>query len=188
MPNMNDQEEWIITVDGEDCQTGVAPKLEAHREGLRHRAISVFVCDDKGRFLLQKRYVGKYHSGGLWTNSCCSHPRPGETVKAAAERRLLEEMGFSSTLSFLFKTQYEAPVGNGLIENEIVHVFGGHYSGAIQPHPQEAEGYAWVDLKELQQDLLLRQQHYSVWLHHYMAHFSDRLEMLKSAQLVSTQS
>ncbi len=182
---MNDHDEWVITVDSKDCQTGIAAKLPAHHEGLRHRAISVFVCDDRGRFLLQKRHIGKYHSGGLWTNSCCSHPRPDETVKSAAERRLQEEMGFSCVLSFLFKTQYEAPVGNGLIENEIVHVFGGFYSGSIRPHPKEAEGYAWIELDDLQQDLLLRQQHYSVWLHHYMAHFADQLEKLKSAQLMS---
>src|SRR5689334_21695042 len=115
----------VILVDADDRPLGTMAKLEAHRRGLRHRAVSVIVRDGKNRLLLQQRAAVKYHSPGLWTNTYCSHPRPGEAAIDAARRRLAEEMGVACALSFLFSTHYRADVPGGLIEDEVVHVFGG---------------------------------------------------------------
>ncbi len=125
----------VILVDADDVQVGTAGKLDAHQRGLKHRAISVLVRNAKGEFLLQRRSPAKYHSGGLWTNACCSHPLPGESTADAARRRLAQEMGFSCPIDPLFVFQYNTPVPGGLIENEIVHVFGGRYDGPIKPDP-----------------------------------------------------
>ena len=144
---MDDRAEHVVLVDEADAAIGTAPKLDAHREGRLHRALSVIVRDPQGRILLQKRQAAKYHSGGLWTNTCCSHPRPDEPVQAAAGRRLREEMGFSCPLLPLVTVTYRADVGNGLIEHELVHVFAGLYAGAVQPDPREADGYDWVDAR-----------------------------------------
>src|SRR5262245_32152936 len=121
----------VVLVAGDDRPIGTMPKLEAHRRGLLHRAVSVFVRDGSGRLLLQQRAVGKYHSGGLWTNTCCSHPRPGESAAEAAARRLDEEMGLACPLTFLFPMRYCATVSNGLVEHEIVKVFGGVFVGVL---------------------------------------------------------
>lgn len=165
---MDEDRERVILVDEEDVELGTAPKLETHRAGRLHRALSVVVRDPKGRFLLQKRYVGKYHSGGLWTNTCCSHPRPGEAVDAAASRRLAEEMGFSCPLLPLFSTAYRAELDNGLTEHEIVHVFGGLYAGPVRPDPFEADGYVWVEPDWLRHDLGADPTAYSVWFRKYL--------------------
>src|SRR5215510_16253294 len=125
----SDANELMILVDAADRQVGTAPKLAVHREGRLHRAISVQITDGRNRLLLQKRHIGKYHSGGLWTNTCCSHPRPGETVLAAAQRRLEAEMGIACALRSLFTTSYRANLDNGMVEHEIVHVFAGTYEG-----------------------------------------------------------
>ncbi len=134
----------VILVDANDAATGILGKLEAHRLGLRHRALSVVLRDGAGRLLLQQRAAGKYHSGGLWTNTCCSHPRPGEDIAEAAVRRLDEEMGIVCPLTFRFSTHYRAPVSNGLIEDEIVHVFVGRFDGAPHPDPRRSRhGAGW---------------------------------------------
>lgn len=166
---MDDRAERVILIDPSDREIGTAPKLEAHREGRLHRALSVIVRDAQGRVLLQRRHVGKYHSGGLWTNTCCSHPRPGEPVQAAAARRLDEEMGIVCPLTPLMTVAYHAEVGNGLIENELVHVFAGRFDGPVRPQPLEADGYAWVDAAELAADLAARPAAYSVWFRKYCA-------------------
>lgn len=147
------QSEEVILVDEHDRPLGTSPKIAAHRKGLLHRAISVQVSDTRGRLILQKRHIGKYHSGGLWSNTCCSHPRPGEPTADAAARRLEEEMGIGCPLRPLFTTRYKADVGNGLVEHEIVHVFAGVYDGRVCPDPLEAEGYAHVAPEELEADL-----------------------------------
>ena len=162
------EEEQVILVDDQDRAIGAAPKLAAHREGRLHRAISVQLRDDSGRLLLQKRHIGKYHSGGLWTNTCCSHPRPGEEVHSAAQRRLTEEMNISCPLTHLFTTRYCAVVDNGMTEHELVHCFGGLYAGNIRPDPKEADGYAWMDLDELRQEVDLAPARYSLWFRIYL--------------------
>jgi isopentenyl-diphosphate Delta-isomerase len=166
---MDDGLEQIVLVDAGDNEIGTAGKLEGHRHGLLHRALSVIVQDGAGRLLLQKRQHGKYHSGGLWTNTCCSHPRPGEPVAQAAERRLAEEMGFSCLLRPLLTVTYRADVGGGLIEHELVHVFGGRYEGPVRPDPREADGFAWVDPEALLADMALVPARYSVWFRKYCA-------------------
>jgi isopentenyl-diphosphate Delta-isomerase len=161
--------ERVVLVDAEDREIGTADKLEAHRRGLLHRAISVLIRDSEGRLLLQKRHAGKYHSGGLWTNCCCSHPRPGEAPIEAAHRRLREEMGFSCPLEPLGLTSYRAAVGDGLTEHEVVHLFAGVYDGPVAPSPLEADGFAWTDAAELAKDLAARPDHYTAWFRHYAA-------------------
>ena len=134
----------MVLVDANDRPIGKMAKVEAHLRGLLHRAVSVFVRDSNGRLLLQQRAPGKYHSGTLWSNTCCSHPRPGETVAHAAARRLGEEMGISCSLNFLFLTQYCAPVSHGLVENELVHVFGGTFDGVPDPDADEVMNWRWL--------------------------------------------
>lgn len=161
----------VILVDADDRPLGTMGKLEAHRRGLRHRAVSVIVRDAKNRLLLQRRALGKYHSGGLWTNTCCSHPRPGEATIEAAERRLVEEMGFACALTFLFATHYRAEVPGGLIEDEIVHVFGGRFDGVPDPDPLEVADWCWKDAEELARDLDLHPERYTVWFREYRRRF-----------------
>ena len=136
----------VILVDADDVAIGTAGKLDAHRRGLKHRAISVLVRNSAGEFLLQRRSPAKYHSGGLWTNACCSHPMPGESTADAARRRLAQEMGFSCPIDPLFVFQYNTPVPGGLIENEVVHVFGGRHDGPIKPDPAEVSEWKWIAL------------------------------------------
>jgi len=161
--------EQLILVDAEDRDIGTAEKIDAHRRGLLHRAFSVIVWDSNGRQLLQKRAAGKYHSGGLWTNTCCGHPRPGEPVEAAARRRLGEEMGFTCPLEWLGTVQYRAAFDNGLAEHEIVHVFRGRYDGPLDPDPAEAEDYRWSRLDAIRSDVATAPERFSVWFLRYIA-------------------
>ena len=117
----------VILVDKNDNQVGLMPKLEAHEKGLLHRAFSVFIFNNEYKLLLQKRATSKYHSGGLWTNTCCSHPREGEDISEAANRRLFEEMGIKTSLRKVYDFIYKAELDNGLTENEFDHVFYGVY-------------------------------------------------------------
>lgn len=142
-------EEQVILVDNNDVTTGTMEKLEAHRTGTLHRAISVFIFNTKGEWLLQKRAAEKYHSGGLWTNACCSHPRPGEETQAAAARRLHEEMGLQCDLEFAFAFQYKADVGNGLTEHELDHVFIGKTDALPKPDPAEASSWKYASFAEI---------------------------------------
>ena len=166
---MRDQEELLVLVDAGDHVIGTAGKLEAHHAGALHRAFSVIVWDGMGRQLLQKRHVRKYHSGGLWTNACCGHPRPGEAIGAAASRRLEEEMGFVCLLAPLGTITYRAELDGGMTEHELVHVFRGVYEGTVAPNPQEAEGYQWASLDELRADSAAAPERYSVWFRQYVA-------------------
>jgi isopentenyl-diphosphate delta-isomerase len=172
---MDDRAEHVVLVDEVDVAIGTAGKLDAHRQGRLHRALSVVVRDPLGRILLQKRHIAKYHSGGLWTNTCCSHPRPDEPVADAAGRRLGEEMGLACALWPLMTVTYRAEVGNGLIEHELVHVFGGRYDGPVRPDPGEADGYDWVTPQALAADLALAPHRYSVWFRKYCAEHWDRV-------------
>jgi isopentenyl-diphosphate delta-isomerase len=157
-------EERVVLVNEHDVPLGTMEKLRAHQEGLLHRAFSVFLFDDRGRLLLQRRAAGKYHSAGLWTNTCCSHPRPQESVADAAVRRLREEMGITADLEHQFSFIYSAALENGLLEHELDHVLFGTYSGAADPDPEEADGWKYMDPEELEQDLRANPQHYTVWL------------------------
>ncbi len=172
---MSEAEELVVLVDGEDREVGFAGKLLAHRLGQRHRAISVCVIDPRGRMLLQRRAEDKYHSGGLWTNACCTHPRPGENALRTAERRLREELGIGCSLRFLKCTHYRAPVGHDLVEDEIVHLFRGDYGGKVEPDPGEVCGIAWLSREDIQADIRARPDHYTYWFKHYVEAFGDLL-------------
>jgi isopentenyl-diphosphate delta-isomerase len=139
----------LILVDTHDKEIGVMPKLEAHEKGVLHRAFSIFIFNSKGQFLLQQRAFNKYHSSGLWTNTCCSHPRPGETVEQAADRRLFEEMGIRANMVKLFSFLYTAPVGDSLVENELDHVFAGVCDDIPTFDPVEVAGWRYVDADAL---------------------------------------
>ena len=161
----------VIIVDADDIAIGQVPKLEAHRRGLRHRAISVIIGDAHGRILLQRRAADKYHSAGLWTNTCCSHPRPGEAVRDAAIRRLAEEMGIACPLAFFFSMHYRTDVSNGLIEDETVHVFGGRFGNAPNPNPTEVSDWCWKPAAEIACDIGLRPEIYTVWFQKFHRDF-----------------
>lgn len=172
---MIDSDESIILVDEDDRELGLAPKIEAHQRGLRHRAISVCILDKRGRMLLQRRAPGKYHSGGLWTNACCTHPRAGETVEAAARRRLREELGVDCELKFALRTHYRADVGNGLIEDEVVHLFVGAYDGPVTPDPAEVAAFDWVARADLRARIAAHPEFYTYWFRHYMRQYADEM-------------
>jgi isopentenyl-diphosphate delta-isomerase len=165
---MNDVEESVILVDRNDRPIGTKPKLEAHRQGDLHRAFSVLIHDSQGLMLLQKRHPSKYHSGGLWTNACCGHPRPDEGTFAAASRRLSEEMGFSCPLHALGSLVYRAEVGGGLIEHEYVHLIVGRWNGAVRPDPEEAEAFAWRPLASVRSELAATPERFTAWFRLYL--------------------
>lgn len=158
----------VVLVNEQDEIIGKAEKLKAHQEGLLHRAFSVFVCrlnqDGKLELLLQQRQVSKYHSGGLWTNTCCSHPAPGEDMVKGAQRRLLQEMGLAIPLTFLGKFHYQTAFENGLSEHEWDYVFIGEWEGeSISYDPEEVQDYRWVSLEKTLQDLMVNPQMYTFW-------------------------
>lgn len=145
------RQDLVITVNEKNEWTGTMEKLLAHQRGILHRAFSVFVLNSNGNMLLQRRAAEKYHSGGLWTNTCCSHPAPGESTFAAAHRRLKEEMGFDCEVSPIFDLRYKADVGNGLIENEYDHIYLGRYDGHPSVNPEEVMDYKYLPLEDIAQ-------------------------------------
>ena len=155
--------EYVILVDENDQEIGKMEKQEAHEKGLLHRAFSVFVFNENKELLLQQRALTKYHSAGLWTNTCCSHPRIGETIEQAAHRRLMEEMGFDCDLSTKTSFIYKAAFENGLTEHEFDHVLVGSFNGEINFNPTEVKNFKWIALEELQVDLLQNNQNYTAW-------------------------
>ena len=154
----------VILVDENDQECGTMEKLKAHEFGVRHRAFSIFIFNDNNEVLLQKRASDKYHSGGLWTNTCCSHPRPNESLEHATQRRLQEEMGFTTSLVALFNISYTLALDHGLVENEFDHVFAGTYTGAYFPNPAEASATKWMNFDALIHDCKTNPQHYTSWL------------------------
>lgn len=153
----------VILVDQADRPVGRMEKQETHRKGLLHRAFSVFLLDGS-KLLIQRRALDKYHCGGLWSNTCCSHPAPGEPVLSAAERRLDEELGIKNArLRELDTFLYRAAFPNGLAEHELDHVLLGEYSGPVRPDPREIAQVRWIDLEELQRDLQAFPQRYTPW-------------------------
>lgn len=153
----------IILVNELDEQTGTAEKMEAHYKALLHRAFSVFIFNINDEMLLQRRALSKYHSAGLWTNACCSHPKPGEETIKGAKRRLQEELGFTTDITKAFDFIYTASFANGLTENEFDHVYTGIYDGPIKPDPEEVMEYCYKPMESIKADLLLNPQHYTAW-------------------------
>lgn len=155
--------EFVITVNEQDEPVGVAEKMEAHEKALLHRAFSVFIFNDQNQVLLQQRALSKYHSGGKWTNSCCGHPRPGENILEAAQRRLNEEMGIVCVLNHQFTFMYKAALDNDLTENEIDHVFFGTYRGQPVLHPEEAMAYTWAEINEVSLEIKNHPEQFTEW-------------------------
>ena len=160
----NNMEERILLVDEHDKEEGFGNKMETHREGRLHRSFSIFVFNHKGELLMQQRAKTKYHSGGLWSNTCCSHQREGETLEDAIHRRLQEEMGFDTALKELFTFTYKVKLDHDLFEHEYDHVFTGTIDGNPTPNPEEVDDWKFVDLKELQKDIKENPDSYTAWL------------------------
>ncbi len=144
-------------------------KIVAHQKGLLHLAFSILIYNSNEDILLQKRSEDKYHSGGLWSNACCGHPRPGETIEGAAHRRLEEELDFDCDLKPIGKIRYRAEFANGIIENEIDHLFQGVYEGKVAPDPEEVESIKWISAKDLKKEVSKNPAKYTVWFREILA-------------------
>lgn len=144
---------------------GSMEKIEAHEKGLLHRAFSVFIFNPEGEMLLQQRALNKYHSPGLWSNACCSHPHPGEDVIVAAQARLKQELGFTTPLKKVFDFTYKVSFENGLTENEFDHVFVGEYEGEIRSNPEEVEAYLFKPIDDIKLQLKDNPEIYTAWFH-----------------------
>jgi isopentenyl-diphosphate delta-isomerase len=156
-------EELLILVDKNDNQIGAMPKMEAHEKGVLHRAFSVFIFNKKGELMLQQRAAHKYHSPLLWTNTCCSHQRDGENNIQAGERRLQEEMGFTTNLNEVFSFIYKAPFDNGLTEHELDHVLVGYFDDNPNINKEEVEDYKWMLLEDVKSDIENNSSEYTAW-------------------------
>jgi len=154
----------VILVDKNNKKVGVAEKIKAHRDGSLHRAFSVFIFNEKGELLLQQRAKTKYHSECLWSNTVCSHPKPGETYSQAVHRRLMEEMNFDCKIKKLFCFVYNTGFHNGLIENEYDCVFIGRFDGVPKPDPREIMNSKWISMKDLKKEIADQPDRFSVWL------------------------
>lgn len=155
--------EKVVLVDEDDNPTGTMEKMEAHEKGLLHRAFSVFIFNNNGDMLLQQRAFSKYHSGGLWTNTCCSHPREGEATIEAAHRRLQEEMGFDCEIKKAFDFIYKKELDKGLTEHELDHVFIGEFEGEFRFNPEEDNAVAYVPVQEVLDEVVRNPQKYTEW-------------------------
>lgn len=160
--------ENLILVNERNRAVGQAEKTAVHHAGLLHRAFSIFLVDDDGRLLLQRRSRAKYHSAGLWANSCCGHPRAGESTARAARRRLGEELGAAAPLRFAFKARYRTVLPNGLTENELVYVYFGKATGTFVLNPAEVSATGWMTLPQLRKDVEQHPRRYAYWLRYYL--------------------
>lgn len=170
--------EQVILVDDQDNPIGLMEKIEAHEKALLHRAFSVFVFNDKNELMLQQRAAGKYHSPLLWTNTCCSHQRAGETNLEAGKRRLQEEMGFVCELKEVFSFIYKAPFDNGLTEHELDHVMVGKFNDKPNINKEEVESYKWMPLEDVKNDIENRPETYTEW---FKIIFKESYDKLKNA-------
>ena len=170
------EEEHVILVNEQDEAIGSMPKMEAHEKAFLHRAFSVFILNDQNEVMLQQRAAHKYHSPLLWTNTCCSHQRMGETNIQAGTRRLQEEMGFTAPLKELFHFIYKAPFDNGLTEHELDHVMIGYYQGAPDINPEEVESWKWLSIDAIHDSIANSPEEYTVWFKIIFAKFYHYLE------------
>lgn len=156
-------EEQVVLVDAQDNPIGLMGKLEAHQKAVLHRAFSVFVLNDQNELMLQQRALHKYHSPGLWTNTCCSHQRSGESNIQAGTRRLQEEMGFTTELTELTSFIYKAPFDNGLTEHELDHIMLGRYNSSPNINLDEVADWKWMSIEEVKKDVDAHPERYTVW-------------------------
>lgn len=162
--------EHVILVDKDDNAVGIMEKMEAHQKGLLHRAFSILIFNAKGEMLLQKRSKKKYHSGGLWTNACCSHPYPAEAMEDAVHRKLIQEMGIDVTPRFAYTFIYKTNLDKNLIEHELDHVFIGNFNGTPTINKDEVEDWKFIDLKSLRNDIAQNPEDYTYWFKLILEH------------------
>jgi isopentenyl-diphosphate delta-isomerase len=162
--------EQVILVNEHDQVVGAMDKMEAHQKGVLHRAFSILIFNSKGEMLLQKRSQGKYHSGGLWTNACCSHPAPDENLTDATKKRLKHEMGIDLQPEFAYKFIYKSKLDRELTEYELDHVFTGIFDGVPDINTNEVEDWKFVNLNTLRQDMQAHPDDYTVWFKLIMKH------------------
>ncbi|MFW9991686.1 MAG: isopentenyl-diphosphate Delta-isomerase [Candidatus Odinarchaeota archaeon] len=167
--------EMVILVDENDNEIGFEEKQKAHIDGKLHRALSIFIFNSRNELLIQKRANHKYHSGGKWANTTCSHPRKGETLDKAVHRRLQDEMGFTTKLEKVFDFIYKARVGD-LIEHELDHVFIGYYEKEVNPNPEEVEDYKWMALDDIVLDIDKNPRKYGEWFEIMMKEHLDKIK------------
>ena len=172
------KEEKVILVNENDEQIGLMPKMEAHEKAVLHRAFSVFVFNDNNELMLQQRALSKYHSPGLWTNTCCSHQREGESNVEAGKRRLQEEMGFVTDLKETISFIYKAPFDNGLTEHELDHILVGHYNEEPSINPDEVESWKWMDLEDVKVDMALHPEYYTAWFKIIFDKFYEHINLV----------
>lgn len=170
------EEEKVILVNEQDEPIGLMGKMEAHEKAVLHRAFSVFILNDQNEVMLQQRAAHKYHSPLLWTNTCCSHQRAGETNLEAGSRRLFEEMGFTTDLKELFHFIYKAPFDNGLTEHELDHVMVGRYNGVPQINSDEVNSWKWMSIESIKNDMSVSPKQYTVWFKIIFDEFYHYLE------------
>lgn len=173
------KKEFVVLVDKNDQQHGLMEKIEAHEKAELHRAFSVFIINNKGETLLQQRALHKYHSPGLWTNSCCSHQRDGESNIAAGKRRLQEEMGMQAELKELFWFIYKAPFDNGLTEHELDHVMVGYSNEDPEINTDEVAAFKWMPIEEVKKDMEIQPEIYTAWFKIIFDKFYHHLETVK---------
>ena len=169
-------EEKVVLIDENDVEVGTMPKMEAHQKALLHRAISVFIFNEKGEWLLQRRALSKYHSSGLWSNAACTHPRPNESYLKAAERRLLEEMGLQCELTDLFNFIYKEKLDNELTEHELDHVFIGYSEEVPNYNAEEVCDFKYIDFDELANDIREQADKYTYWFKHVYENVQKHLK------------
>jgi len=174
------EEEKVILVNENDEELGTMAKLEAHEKAVLHRAFSVFIMNEKGETMLQQRAADKYHSPLLWTNTCCSHQRVGETNIEAGKRRLIEEMGFATDLEQLFSFVYKAPFDNGLTEHELDHVMMGNYEGEPKVNPIEVADWKWMRPSDIKDDIVKSPEKYTAWFKIIFERFYEHINVSNS--------
>jgi isopentenyl-diphosphate delta-isomerase len=170
-------EEQVIIVDKNNNPLGLLPKMEAHQKGVLHRAFSVFIINDAGELMLQKRALQKYHSPGLWTNTCCSHQRDGESNIAAGKRRLYEEMGFVTELKEVISFIYKAPFDNGLTEHELDHIMVGYYNDVPKINSNEVASWKWMSIESVKHDIKIYPENYTVWFIIIFEKFYEKIKL-----------
>lgn len=171
------KEEQVILVNENDEKIGLMPKQEAHEKGVLHRAFSVFIFNENNELMLQQRAIHKYHSPGLWTNTCCSHQRDGESTLNAGKRRLQEEMGFVVDLKEAVSFIYKAPFDNGLTEHELDHILIGNFEGTPTINFEEVASWKWMDLKAVKKDIIDNPQFYTAWFKIIFEKFYQHLKV-----------
>ncbi len=179
-----DKEEMVVLVDLNDSPLGKMEKMEAHEKGVLHRAFSAFIFNERNELMLQQRALSKYHSPGLWTNTCCSHPRDGEDTEDAVHRRLKEEMGFDCKVEKAFDFTYKADVGQGLTEHEFDHVFIGFSNEFPQINREEVNDWKYMEMEDIAKDMKVHPEKYTVW---FQIAFEEVNKFISDKNLLKSQ-